>query len=245
MAGDALIRELTRPVGPRGGGPHRGRRRPGGDAVAARVDALFRGASLAEAGVAARRRRAGPTKPLRAIRGGPGGGLRPLHTPRSGPPPPPTAGRGEPSGGAADRLREHAVRTGPPRAGRRRRAGPAAGRVGTSGDGLPDSRRRHDPRRHVAVGLAPPAQPRSSSWKSPSTRCGPSTCSPGVPEVPVAARMVAYQLHERADGSRLPAAAGRGADPPAGADRGWWADAYCGMTCRPAPTGRPSPRTPR
>ena len=223
---DALIHALTRPAGV--AGPARiaaaAARR---DAVAARVDALFRSASLAEAGGSA------------AVDGA---GLRDLSVQsvadlaedfdlftRVGLDRP-TADRRpwEPAGDARDRLREHAVRT-----------AHLALAVGTV-LGL-----RREELESLAMGClvhdAGMTRIDVALWDSPRRLSAVEflevTKHPArtfdllrnVPEAPVAARMVAYQLHERWDGGGYPRRRG-GRQIHRLARVAGLADAYCGLT---------------
>ena len=224
---DALIRALTKPAGV--AGPARAAaaaaRR---DAIAARVNRLFASASLAEAGA-----------------GGPvvdGAGLRELSVQsvadlaedldlfaRIGLDRP-TADRKpwEPAGDARDRLREHSVRTA--------HLALAVGAV----MGL-----RRDELENLAMGClihdAGMTRIDVALWDSPRRLSAVEfleiTKHPlrtfdllaDVPEVPVAARMVAYQLHERWDGGGYPRRRS-GRQIHRLARIAAVADAYCGLT---------------
>ena len=217
---DALIRELTRPVGPADSARTKAAaaRR---DAVAARVDALFRAAGAAGAGGAA------------AVDGA---ALRDLSVQsvadlaedfdlftRLGLAP---FGARHPT--AADRLREHAVRTA--------HLALAVGCV----LGL-----RRDELEPLAMGClihdAGMARVDAALWDSPRRLSRVEFLEvekhplhtldllAGVPEVPAAAKMVAAQLHERADGGGYPRRRSGGQIHRL-ARVAAVADAYCGMT---------------
>ena len=203
---DALIRELTRPAGAAGFARTEAAAARRG-AVAARVDALFRGGSVAEAGS----RAAVDGAALREVSVQSVADLTEdfdLFT-RLGLTRPAAGGPGPADGGTAGRLREHAVRTA--------HLALAVGCV----LGL-----RRDELEHLAMGClihdAGMTAADGVLWDAPRrpgrleflgvTRHPLRTFDLllNVPEAPVPARMVAYQLHERADGTGYPRRRGGG-----------------------------------
>ena len=212
---DALVRELTRPTGPVG--PDRARaaaaRR---DAVAERVGDLFRGAAGAAAvdGAALRdlsvQSVAGLAEDFDLFARL---GLAPFGTRRPA---------------AADRLREHAVRT----AHLALAVGCVLGLRRDELECLATGCLVHDigmTRVDAALWDSPRRLSRVEFLEVAKHPLHTLDLLAGVPEVPAAARAVALQLHERADGSGYPR--GRGGERVHRLARvAAVADAYCGMT---------------